>query len=45
MDISIPEEETTTLSRNVEYKSFSGGDRQQRNSVDELFGNRNSKKR
>ena len=45
MDISIFEEETTTLYRYVQYQSFCDGDRKQRNANDELSGNRNTKKR
>jgi hypothetical protein len=37
MVISIFEEETTTLSRKVEYQSFSDGDRQQRKANDDVF--------
>jgi hypothetical protein len=45
MDIFILEEETTTLSRNVGFQTFSDAERQQRNANVELFGNRNTEKR
>jgi hypothetical protein len=45
MVISILEEEITMLSRNVGFHTFNDGERQQRNANDELFGDRNKKKR